>query len=181
MQSTSATTAVSPASTDNRSAHHVASSLSPSSPAAAVARRRVALSWRDRCFLDHWLQDRDLSRETAGHRLRELPVKPAKPLGLEQMTPRDGPSFQLDLRSQEMLDFDDSLIKKREVRHRAGRSVLEVQSDLDPSSRAIGPDLVVNSVITIVELEQHRVRAMSEPRQFRRQVRPRISHDRRQE
>ena len=157
------------------------SSLGTSSPGSAVAGRDVSLPRWDRRLLDHWLQDRDLGRETTGHGLREASVEPAELLGLEEVTPRGGPTLQLDLRSQEMLDLDDALIEKREVGHSAGRSILEMESDLDAPAGAIGPHFIVNPIVAIVELEQHRIHAMSKLRQFRRQVRSRICRDRREE
>jgi hypothetical protein len=80
-----------------------------------------------------------------------------------------------------MLDLDDPLIEECEVGHGAGRSVLEMESDLDAPSRSVGPDFVVDAVVAIVELEQHRVHAVPESRQLRREVRPRICHDHREE
>src|SRR5215210_231456 len=80
-----------------------------------------------------------------------------------------------------MLDLDDPLVEKREVGHRAGRSVLEMESDLDSPSRSIGPHLIVNPVVAIVEFEQHRVDAMTESGQLRRQGRPRIFQNHREE
>jgi hypothetical protein len=152
-----------------------------SSPATAVAGRGISLRRQDRRLLDHRLQGRDLGREAAGHHLREAPVESAERLGLEEMTPRGRPPLQLDLRPEEMLDLDDPLIEKREVGHRAGRSVLEVKSDLEAPSRTISPHLKVNPIVAVVELEQHRVHPVPELRQLRWQVRPRIGHDHREE
>src|SRR5215213_9968240 len=142
------------------------SSLGASSPGSALASRDVSLRRRDRSFLDHRLQDRDLGREAAGHCLREGPVEPAKLLALEEVAPRGGPTLQFDVWSQEMLDLDDALIEKREVGHGTGRAVLEMESDFDAPARSIGPHFIVNPIVAIVELEQHGVHAVPEPGEF---------------
>ena len=140
------------------------SSLGTSSPRPSVSRRGVSLRWRDRGLLDHRLQDRDLGRKAAGHCLREAPVEPAELLGLKEVAPGGGPTLQLDLRSKMMFDLDDTLAEKREVGHGADRSVLEMEPNLDAPSRSIGPHFVVNPVVAVVELEQHRVHPVSKPR-----------------
>ena len=132
-------------------------------------------------LLDHRLQNRDLGREAARHHPGEATVESFEPFRLEEVAPGSGPSLQLDLGSQKMLDLDDPGIEICQVRGSARLAVLEMKTDLEPPSHAVSPDLVVDAVVSVIELEQHGVGAVPKPRKLSGQILPRIGHDRREE
>jgi len=127
-------------------------------------------------LLDHRLQDGDLSRETPRDCLGEAAVESFQRFRLEEMAPGRSPSFQLDLWPEKMLDLDDPGVEVGQVRGSARLAVLEMQTDLKPPSHAVGPDLVVNPVMAVVELEQHRVGAVPKSRELGRHLLPSIGH-----
>ena len=125
------------------------------------------------------MQNCDLGRETAGHHPGEATIKSFQPFGLEEVSPGCCPSLELDLRSQKMLDLDDSGIEIGQVRGSAGLAVLEVKADLESPSHGISPDLVVDAVVPVIELQQHGVGAVPKPHKLSGNILPRIGHDRR--
>lgn len=123
------------------------------------------------------MQNGNLSREAARDNLSKVTVKPSQALGLVEMTPRNGPSFQFDLWSQEMFDLDDPRIEIGEVRGRTGLAILKMETNLETASQSVGPNLVVDAVVAIVELEKHRVGVMTKSRELNWHVRPHVSND----
>ena len=135
----------------------------------------------NRRFIDHRLQYGDLGREATRHDLGGAAVKPGQRFGLEEVPPRSSPSLQLDLWTQEMLDLNDPRVEIGEVGGGARLTIFEVETDLEPTSQSIGPDLVVNAVVAIVEFEEHRVCAMAKVSELSWEIRSRVRYDRGEE
>ena len=62
-----------------------------------------------------------------------------------------------------MLDLDDPGIEIGQVRGRARLAILKMKTDLEPPSHAVGPDLVVDALVSVIELQQHGVGAVAKP------------------
>jgi hypothetical protein len=80
-----------------------------------------------------------------------------------------------------MLDLYDPGIEIGEVGGSACLSVFKLKTDLEPSSQSVGPDFVVDAIVTIVELEEHRVCAMAKASELSREIGSRIRNDRGEE
>ena len=52
-----------------------------------------------------------------------------------------------------MLYLNDPRVEKGEVGGGARLAILEMETDLETSSQSVGPDLVMDAIVTIVELE----------------------------
>lgn len=102
-------------------------------------------------LIEEWLQHRDHLSKPIGNlnskRLGERLIRQQQ----EDPPPGIGPAFQFDLRTKLVFDLDDVLIEEPDQCFGGLWSVLEMQTDFDVLIPAIGPDLVMEFVVPVVE------------------------------
>ena len=113
---------------------------------------------RDRGALHKWLEYLDQLGQSQRHLRSDLVRQRPQFAVLVEVAPRGGPSFQLDVGPQNVLDLEDMAIEVGQVRIRADRTILEMEPDAEDVLLGVAPDLVMHTRVAVIDLEQQRVR-----------------------
>ena len=73
---------------------------------------------------------------------------------LNQVAPRLGPAAELDFGTEEIPDLQDVTIEDLQNGDRRGRALFEVESKFDLLPAGVDPDLIVDSLVVVIDLEQ---------------------------